>query len=174
MPDSPESPGRDLDRVVRLAQGLRLAERVGAGLSGRERDERKLLRPLCFAAFQAIEAARLEGSGPEAMALAERAIAALEPYDEGETPATFEPFLREHPMSLLEGAVRADLVDAVMDRSSHRVNIDGFVDKVMERVPEDLVRNYLERAREMADSLGEGQREDYELVWKKLSKGPTR
>lgn len=167
-----EGPDRDLDRAVRLAQGLRRAERVSAGLGARERSERKVLRPLCFAAFQAIEAARLDDPGPEALEAAERAIEALEPYDEGEAAQAFEPLIRDHPMRLLQGAFRDDLIDAVMARATPRVNIDGFVDGVLKRVPEDLVRNYLDRAREMADSGDGEQREDYELVWKKLTKAP--
>ncbi len=162
-----ETSDQSFDRAVRLAQGLRLAERVGASLAGRDKAERKTLRPLCFAAFQAIEAARLDEAGDEEMSAAEAAIEALRPYDEGEAVAPFETLVKAHPMALLEGAVRDDIVDGVMDRSTHRVNIDGFVDGVMERVPEDLVRNYLERAREMADGMGGEQREDYELVWKK-------
>jgi hypothetical protein len=167
-----DGPNQDLDTAVRLAQGIRAVERVSAGLAMRERGERKLVRRLCFAAFQAIEAARMEAAGAEEIAAALAAVEALEPYDEGEALVDFEPLLREHPMRLLEGAVRDDLIAAVMDRGSHKARLDpiAFSEEVMARLPEDLVRNYLERARETADAQGEGQREEFELVWKKLSK----
>jgi len=151
----------DLADAVRLDLARARVAKVSEALGGLPRELRGEARRRVFAAYQAVEAVGEDAGALEAALAAAEALADLPPPDE---PAPFRPVVVPLAPPLLRGAVRQDLIDDVTMRHAPRVGVDRFVQAVFDRLPDDLVRAFLDKEREEG---AETPREDYELIWRK-------
>ena len=154
-------PTLDLADAVLVSEARRRLQGVHEGLGGLDREARRAVRLRLVEAWHQLEAVE---AGEAALDETLARLAALEDLAPPSAPPPFRTTFVPLTRHLLRRAVSDRLIDATFDRYRHRVDVGGFVDWLVARLPPPVVQA-LER--EAAGPGEEAPREDFELVWKR-------